>query len=419
MHELTHPSSTSGLWMLDDSSFILIEQEASGLLLTHLEDGNYLRLDGLLANRMSDFLAGKDSTPFPPPGLPAAVRPWLEQLRQALPMPNAHRLLMGNGLGMLFIELTDRCNERCIHCYAESSPDCNARLSREEIRRVLEEARALGNPVVQFTGGDPLLHPHLVFAVQTAHALEYPVIEIYTNGLALKPALMDALKPFTPCFALSVYAADAATHDRITRTPGSLRHTLEAIRRILDAGLELRIGIISITGEAAGGEVGNQGMVDETIHFLQQEFGLDDHQIGVDSVRATGRGVALQPGIHARRPSVKRRIRRGDRTPDARRFRRAGNRATGARRGKLCISADGDVFPCIFSRRTPLGNIRTQSIAGILRALEQRRPAAFSQQRWQACRQRLSCSDCQAIACLLGDGDAATTKYPGESHAAT
>ena len=45
---------------------------------------------------------------------------------------------------MLFVELTARCNERCLHCYVDAGPTRSEALASETLRRVIEDAAALG-----------------------------------------------------------------------------------------------------------------------------------------------------------------------------------------------------------------------------------------------------------------------------------
>ena len=66
----------------------------------------------------------------------------------------------GLSLKMLDIELTERCNNNCIHCYINLPADSDAKnkeLSTEEVKNILEEAAALGYLSVRLTGGEPLL----------------------------------------------------------------------------------------------------------------------------------------------------------------------------------------------------------------------------------------------------------------------
>jgi radical SAM protein with 4Fe4S-binding SPASM domain len=283
---------------------------------------------------------------------------------------------MGQSLGMLFIEVTDQCNERCIHCYASSSPDCNDFLSLDEIKHSLDFARSIGQPFVQFTGGDPLIHKELVAAVAYASELDFQGIEIYTNGLLLSEALLNKLAPYQPRISFSLYADTAELHDAITQLPGSWKKTLAAMKRTKNMGFDIRAGIALMPE--------NIECVDRMVPFLEKEVGIDAEHVRFDPVKQTGRGkfmdgakqILIAPS-HA--PKM------GD-----------------VRRGKLCIAANGNVYPCVFSRNVSLGNIRQHSLSQIIEQLTQRQEAAPSTERWKSCRESLSCGDCQMIAYALG-----------------
>lgn len=390
---------------------ILQETSSDLLTLTHLGNGENIRFSGVFARRLEEFLHSPEGSNAPILGSLLEQHPWLQQLNRSMTTPPS-KLLLGSGLGMLFVELTDRCNESCIHCYAESSPQRSASLTRGEIGNVLQQARALGHPAVQFTGGDPLLHADLVFGVEMARQLDFAVVEIYTNGLALSRTLLDKLVPYRPAFSFSIYAADASIHDRITQHPGSLARTLKAMRRVQDAGLPLRVGIILMPE--------NKGTEDATIAFLQNELGLDAGQIGIDVVRSTGRGAFMRDY----RPDMSRlkQFRHNADSPPNTDIETGSTKTDRTdiplRRGKLCVAASGDVFPCIFSRRVKLGNIRRKSLPEIIDGLAERSLASPSEERWQHCRESLSCSDCQAIAYLL-ENDAIPIRpaHQGDSHA--
>jgi len=293
---------------------------------------------------------------------------------------------------MLFIELTNRCNESCIHCYAESTPECSGRLELDEIEAVLKAARAFGNPAVQLTGGDPLIHPDIVEAAAAARDLGYKTLEIYTNGLSLNDAMLKRLLPYKPNFAFSMYSHDATVHDAITQVPGSHARTLAAIRRTQDAGLAVRIGIVLMPE--------NKGQETDIVNFLQNELSLSAHQIGIDVVRSTGRGRFMwnyQPDLTGLRSFGHR--------PDMPEMTPAETNAPASpvgHRGKLCVCSNGNIYPCIFSRQTLLGNIRCQTLTEIVQSLDRRKLPSPSAKRWKQCRQGLSCSDCQAIAYALG-----------------
>ena len=288
-------------------------------------------------------------------------------------------LLKGDGLNMLFVELTSQCNERCIHCYAESSPERNETLSFADIRSGLMQARELGRAFVQLTGGDPLIHPHLVDTVALAHSLDFAGVEIYTNGLLLSDKLIKKLKPFSPRIAFSLYSHDATTHDAITAVYGSFQRTTEAIRRAQKANFDVRIGVVLMQN--------NADQITAIRDYIVNRLGIDEGNIRFDPIKKTGRGAEVEGSEEiifsvAHLPDRDQAVKRN---------------------GKLCIAYDGNIYPCIFSRQNSLGNIRNNSLREMLERLSLRSLASPSASRWKSCQERLSCVDCQMIAYALGE----------------
>jgi len=337
-------------------------------------DDHRLELTGSFAAAVRNQLQG-DSATHPLLKRIETAHPWLAGLADAKRVEHPDpATILGTGLGMLFVEVTNRCNERCIHCYADSSPERDDMLPAELVRKGIDEAFRLGRPYIQFTGGDPLIHPDLVELVSHAHKKQGPGIEIYTNGLLLHAPLLAALAPFAPRFCFSLYSCDAAVHDAITLVPGSLSRTLAAIRRTQERGLEVRIGIALMQD--------NADTLEETLRFLHEELGITPQHVRIDPVHATGRGgnvrsatgVAIVPGENPHAPATE---------------------GEHGRSGKLCIAANGDVYPCIFSRQILLGNLNTASLPDMLQQL----PTGKTD---QTCLPDLGCHDCRMIALLLG-----------------
>jgi len=187
----------------------LIEVEVNEKAIQLSDEKHHLNLEGSFADAIRSLIDTQSSS--------NALKyienqhAWLAGLSQAKVITATDsQLLLGAGLGMLFIELTSQCNERCIHCYADSSPQRNDFLSFSAIQHALEQAAQLGQSFVQFTGGDPLIHPKLVEATAYAHQLGLKDIEIYTNGLLLHPPLLEQLKTYKPRFCFSIFSHDEA-----------------------------------------------------------------------------------------------------------------------------------------------------------------------------------------------------------------
>ncbi|QNO15558.1 radical SAM protein [Alkalicella caledoniensis] len=120
--------------------------------------------------------------------------------------------LVSNVLGF---ELTDSCNFYCIHCYLGKKK--NNYLNTNIISFV---EKLLGNQfvIVDFTGGEPLLHPEFIdiytFLVKRGY-----LIRIYTNGSILNKEIMDLFRQYMPYHIyISVYGMTSATYQEITGT---------------------------------------------------------------------------------------------------------------------------------------------------------------------------------------------------------
>src|SRR5271165_5740644 len=138
-------------------------------------------------------------------------------------------------LDFLWLELTNQCNLRCVHCYSESSPHSTERniLNEADYSRLLSEAYELNSRHVQFIGGEPTLNKSLPSLIAYADSVGYRFIEVYTNLFSLSHALLATFVRHRVAVATSVYADTSHVHDLITQTRGSYKRTLSNIERVL------------------------------------------------------------------------------------------------------------------------------------------------------------------------------------------
>src|SRR5262245_43088302 len=95
-------------------------------------------------------------------------------------------------LRFLWLEVTGRCNLRCVHCYNASGPEGeHGTMTSTDWRNVSEEAATLGVENVQFIGGEPTLHPDLASLVRCALDCGLGV-EVFSNlARPLPPELWE------------------------------------------------------------------------------------------------------------------------------------------------------------------------------------------------------------------------------------
>lgn len=121
-------------------------------------------------------------------------------------------------LDFVWLELTNRCNLRCIHCYNNSEVSLpQEQMCFDDWLRIIEEAYKLGCKKLQFIGGEPfLLGDNLIRLADHAIKIGYEFVEVFTNGTCISTKHLDFIIKNKIAIALSVYGAKPLIHDKIT-----------------------------------------------------------------------------------------------------------------------------------------------------------------------------------------------------------
>lgn len=148
-------------------------------------------------------------------------------------------------LSHIDIELTERCNNNCMHCYINLPADDQAAQRRElntgQWKDILDQAAALGALWVRFTGGEPLLRADFPELYLHARRLGMKVY-LFTNARLITPELADLFARVPPLkkIEISVYGMQAESYNAITRT----KDGFEGFRRGIDVLLERNIPFV-------------------------------------------------------------------------------------------------------------------------------------------------------------------------------
>jgi len=137
------------------------------------------------------------------------------------------------------IDLTYRCNNNCRHCWLRippRSPEKIKELCFEEIRRIIDDAKAMGCREWLISGGEPMLRPDFmqIFDYITSNCAFY---SINTNGMLITPKIARIMKR-KGAKMVALYGATKDMHDYITRSPGSFEATMRGFRYLKEAGVD-------------------------------------------------------------------------------------------------------------------------------------------------------------------------------------
>lgn len=232
-------------------------------------------------------------------------------------------------LRFVWLEITGKCQLTCVHCYAESGPTgSDGAMLPADWCRVIDEVARLGGRMVQFIGGEPTLHGALPDLVCRAlgHGLQ---VEVFSNLVHVSSELWETFAQPGVRLATSYYSDDPSEHEAVTKGRSSHARTRANIVEALRRSIPLQVGIVDVQDgqqiEQARAEMAALGVI----------------EIGTDHLRQVGRG------IRQRQPSI--------------------DQLCGhCGQGKVAVSPNGEVWPCVFARWMPVDNVRCRTLVEIL-----------------------------------------------------
>ncbi len=295
------------------------------------------------------------------------------------------------------VEVTSRCNLRCVHCYLPTYSDRGLSLAR--LRRLATEAAEAGVVFVSLTGGEPFMRPGVMDVVEL-FASNFAV-DIKTNGLRIDGGAIARLA----CLPLmdvqiSVYDVQEG-RSAVTRTPYPFRKVAEVAGALAAGGVPVTLSVL-VTKH-------NIDHLAEIHRILSAIAGCTTFYSPYITPRRTGAGAEVQGRLSSRemRERLLPFLRDIDAVPQLRRYRCTESADTVCYTGRdqVAVLADGTVLPCL-DMNVSLGNVQREPLAAVLgRRRERLSGFAMSQvSKCLRCSERDYCDSCPGIA-LAESGD--------------
>jgi radical SAM protein len=140
-------------------------------------------------------------------------------------------------------EVTQACDLACAHCRndVQSARDAEE-LTTEQGFRLLEQIKTFGNPLVVFTGGDPLKRPDLLELMRHSVSINLRTNITPSATANLTPDIVDRFRELGIArMAINLDGPDAASHDALRHTEGTFERGMAALLRAKEIGLETQI----------------------------------------------------------------------------------------------------------------------------------------------------------------------------------
>jgi len=302
------------------------------------------------------------------------------------------------------LDLTYRCNERCVHCYLDHED--HGEMTTAEITALLDDLAGAGVFFLTLSGGEIFMRRDLFAIVEHARKLSFAV-KLKTNAVMLTRRKAERLARLAvESVQVSLYSHRAEAHDAITKLPGSWRRTVAGARLLREFGVKVSFANVLMKGnegdyrqvQALAARMGIEYKIDPTITPMM-DGGREVLALNIDAARLAE--VYHDPSLtgHA----------------DAERSKPAGPLAAkdalesipcSAGHTMAYVSPYGEVYPCVQFPYS-CGNVRTARFADIWRdspQLAEVRAIRLSDiEGCSSCIHGKSCSRCPGLAFTEGD----------------
>lgn len=292
-------------------------------------------------------------------------------------------------LEVAWIEITQACNLRCVHCYEGTvHRKLDNALQIEEWKNIIDQLDALHLKRLIIIGGEPCCNENVIEIISYASQKKMDVT-LFTNGTLFDEKLISTVIKSNIRVKLSVYGHVAAIHDGITRKPGSYLKLVDTVSKLVEFGVPTSAAVIIMReNENYVKEIldfcRNLGMKCSKYDVIREVFG------GVQNKHIPSNKNVLRE-VYFTKPNFR---------ADKRRF-DANYYENSCWYGKVAIMENGDVIPCEFERNIKYGNIRVNTLQEILKGEIARKYFFWSFDQVKGCcdcEYRFACKDCRPIA---------------------
>ncbi|MCI8341576.1 MAG: radical SAM protein [Eggerthellaceae bacterium] len=278
-----------------------------------------------------------------------------------VPMEDCAGGVMGPNdfLRSIHFDVAGACNEHCVHCYIPD--ECKKKTIKTSLfLRILEEARNLNAIHVTLSGGEPLLHKNFNGLLERCRELDLSVNVLSNLTLLSDDHVSEMAKNPLLSVQASLYSMDPLVHDSTTGLTGSFNKTVNGILRLIEAGIPVQISCPvmkqnkdSFLDVVVWGRDHNVAVAINPVIFasydhsgsnLDNRISLDELDTVLDKEMSEGYASVMQEAA-----SEKELLTGKDPVCSVCRY-------------SLCVSVEGNVFPCAGWQSNVVGNLNVSTL---------------------------------------------------------
>ena len=307
------------------------------------------------------------------------------------PLPSLNEILLKRNQDRqgVWLDITQGCNLRCVHCYAKAGKPLKNELSLKEWTGVIDQLFENGFKHITIGGGEPFFWPDIRSLLAYIVKKKPAELIVLTNATLLDDELLDFLSAHQIILNITIYSHLPEHHDQISKVKGSWEKTVAGIKGVVKRDISYNINI----------PIGsyNQNDLEKTLDFLTQ-IGVKRELAGGNVVYPLGRGRGCgNLPDNVTKFNVKKEHYQLFQTKEGKLLFQT------CWCGKLLVNPQGKVSPCPSAREQKffVGNIRKTPLKKLVAKKALHNLWGLTLDDVAACRDcefRFACHDCRANA---------------------
>ena len=136
---------------------------------------------------------------------------------------------------MAWIEITQKCNFKCIHCYEGEKLQKDMEL--DDIKYCIDEMYRYGIKKLQIIGGEPFLHPKITDVLEYCEG-KFKEFSVFTNGSYITDEVCNHLMKLNAKVYISLHSDVDSEFNKITGTKNMLPKVLSNIEKMREKNID-------------------------------------------------------------------------------------------------------------------------------------------------------------------------------------
>lgn len=264
----------------------------------------------------------------------------------------------------LHIEITSKCNERCLHCYIPHENKIS-NIEPDLFYDIIEQCKDMRLLHLTLSGGEPMLHKNFREFLKKCNEYDFSV-NVLSNLTLLNDEIIKEMKSMHLLgIQVSLYSMNPVIHDEITQMKGSFEKTKNAILKLVENDIPLQISCPILKQ--------NKNCYNDVVRWADKHkihvgddfviIGRYDHntqnlicRLSIDEVKEMIKDKSSSDIKYLEQMEI---------AAEKKKDITADDYVCSVCNSSICITENGDVYPCAGWQNYIVGNVKETSLYNI------------------------------------------------------